>query len=88
MIEAERTDLLFHALADATRRDIIRLALQGEHSVSDVRKDPTALTMIVTSERAAPATADLASSSRRWTVERGGPAHHLLPSETDSISVW
>ena len=29
--EAERTDLLFHALADATRRDIVRLVLEGEH---------------------------------------------------------
>jgi DNA-binding transcriptional ArsR family regulator len=36
--QAERTDLLFHALADATRRDIVRLALQGEHSVSDLAR--------------------------------------------------
>jgi DNA-binding transcriptional ArsR family regulator len=36
--EAERTDLLFHALADATRRDIVRLTLQGEHSVSDLAR--------------------------------------------------
>ena len=35
---AERTDLLFHALADATRRDIVRLVLQGEHSVSDLAR--------------------------------------------------
>jgi len=34
--KTERTDLLFHALADATRRDIVRLALQGEHSVTDL----------------------------------------------------
>jgi DNA-binding transcriptional ArsR family regulator len=34
--EAKRTDLLFHALSDATRRDIVRLVLQGEHSVSDL----------------------------------------------------
>ncbi len=34
----ERTDLLFHALADATRRDIVRLVLQGEHSVSDLAR--------------------------------------------------
>lgn len=31
-------DLLFHALADATRRDIVRLVLQGEHSVSDLAR--------------------------------------------------
>jgi DNA-binding transcriptional ArsR family regulator len=36
--EAERTDLLFHSLADATRRDIVRLVLQGEHSVSDLAR--------------------------------------------------
>jgi DNA-binding transcriptional ArsR family regulator len=36
--EAERTDLLFRALADATRRDIVRLVLQGEHSVSDLAR--------------------------------------------------
>jgi len=36
--ETERTDLLFHALADATRRDIVRLSLQGEHSVSDLAR--------------------------------------------------
>ena len=31
-----RTDLLFHALADPTRRDIVRRVLRGEHSVSDL----------------------------------------------------
>jgi DNA-binding transcriptional ArsR family regulator len=36
--ESERTDLLFHALSDATRRDIVRLVLQGEHSVSDLAR--------------------------------------------------
>ena len=34
----ERTDLLFHALADATRRDIVRVVLHGEHSVSDLAR--------------------------------------------------
>ena len=36
--EAERADLLFHALSDATRRDIVRLVLNGEHSVSDLAR--------------------------------------------------
>jgi len=36
--DEERTDLLFHALADATRRDIVRLVLNGEHSVSDLAR--------------------------------------------------
>ena len=30
----ERTDRLFAALADHTRRDIVRCVMQGEHSVS------------------------------------------------------
>ena len=32
----EETDRLFHALADATRRDIVRRAIGSEHSVSDL----------------------------------------------------
>ncbi len=31
---AERTDQVFHALADATRRDIVVRTLGGDHSVS------------------------------------------------------
>jgi DNA-binding transcriptional ArsR family regulator len=31
-----RADLVFNALADPTRRDIVRRAMQGEHSVSDL----------------------------------------------------
>jgi DNA-binding transcriptional ArsR family regulator len=32
--DEERADALFHALADRTRRDIMRRVLDGEHSVS------------------------------------------------------
>ena len=32
----EQVDLLFHALADATRRDILRRAISNEHSVSNL----------------------------------------------------
>ena len=32
--EEKRADALFHALADRTRRDILRRVLAGEHSVS------------------------------------------------------
>ena len=32
--EEDRTDALFHALSDRTRRDILRRVLVGEHSVS------------------------------------------------------
>ncbi len=33
-VERDDTDRLFHALADATRRDIVERTIQGEHSVS------------------------------------------------------
>ncbi|OZM83791.1 helix-turn-helix transcriptional regulator [Pseudonocardia sp. MH-G8] len=32
--DEERADAMFHALADRTRRDIMRRVLSGEHSVS------------------------------------------------------
>ncbi len=35
---AERADRLFHALADATRREIVALTLTDEHSVSDLAR--------------------------------------------------
>jgi DNA-binding transcriptional ArsR family regulator len=34
LLPDERTDRVFHALADATRRDIVLRALEGEHSVT------------------------------------------------------
>ena len=33
-IDEDRADALFHALADRTRRDIVRRVLTGEHSIS------------------------------------------------------
>ncbi len=38
VVDERRTDLLLHALADSTRRDIVRLVLLGEHSVSDLAR--------------------------------------------------
>ncbi len=38
VVDERRTDLLLHALADSTRRDIVRLVLRGEHSVSDLSR--------------------------------------------------
>jgi DNA-binding transcriptional ArsR family regulator len=34
----QRTDQLFHALADGTRRDIVRRSLTGHHSVSELAR--------------------------------------------------
>jgi DNA-binding transcriptional ArsR family regulator len=40
-------DRLFHALADATRRDIVRRVLDGEESISDLaRRYPMSMTAV------------------------------------------
>ena len=38
MADKQRTDRLFHALADATRRDIVMHVMQGEYSVSTLAR--------------------------------------------------
>jgi DNA-binding transcriptional ArsR family regulator len=38
LMNGDLADQVFHALADATRRDIVALVLQGEHSVSDLAR--------------------------------------------------
>jgi len=43
----DEVDRLFHALADPTRRDIVRRAIGGEHSVSELaRSYPISLTAV------------------------------------------
>lgn len=37
-VARDQTDRIFHALADATRRDIVRRAMQGEYSVSGLAR--------------------------------------------------
>ena len=38
VVDAGRADRIFHALADATRRDIVAVVLQSEQSVSDLAR--------------------------------------------------
>jgi DNA-binding transcriptional ArsR family regulator len=38
MVVDQSVDDLFHALADATRREIVSVVLAGEHSVSDLAR--------------------------------------------------
>lgn len=43
----DEVDRLFHALADATRRDIVRRSVDGAHSVSELaRRYPISLTAV------------------------------------------
>jgi DNA-binding transcriptional ArsR family regulator len=45
--DAERADRIFHALADATRREIVALVLADERSVSDLaRRFPTSFAAV------------------------------------------
>ncbi|MEZ5102111.1 MAG: helix-turn-helix domain-containing protein [Thermoleophilia bacterium] len=45
--DADAVDLLFHALADRTRRDIVAVVLREEHSVSTLaRRYPTSFQAI------------------------------------------
>jgi DNA-binding transcriptional ArsR family regulator len=37
--EQQATNQVFHALADGTRRDIVRRCLQGEHSISTLARN-------------------------------------------------
>jgi DNA-binding transcriptional ArsR family regulator len=46
-LTGERADRVFHALADATRRDIVLRALEGTHSVSALaRRYPVSLAAV------------------------------------------
>ena len=46
-LDDAEVDRLFHALADATRRDLVRRASTGEHSVSELaRHYPISLTAV------------------------------------------
>jgi len=46
-LDDAEVDRLFHALADATRRDLVRRAITGEHSVSELaRHYPISLTAV------------------------------------------
>ncbi len=47
LLTGERADQVFHALADATRRDILAQALVAEHSVSALaRRYPMSITAV------------------------------------------
>jgi DNA-binding transcriptional ArsR family regulator len=84
-VDAERADRVFHALADATRRDIVTVVLGGEKSVSELaRRYPMSFAAVqkhvVVLERAG-----LVTKRRQGREQRVGgnidtlrEAHHLL----------
>ena len=83
--DAERADRIFSALADATRRDIVAVALGGEHSVSDLaRRYPVSFAAVqkyvAVLERAALVTKHRCGREQRVRADPGAlrEAHHLL----------
>ena len=83
--ERDRTDRLFQALADATRRDIVAVVLAGEHSVSDLARRYPMSFAAVQKHVAVLERAELVTKQRhgREQLVRGNAdairrAHHLL----------
>ena len=83
--EHERTDRLFHALADPTRRDIVMRSMQGEHSVSALARSYPMSFAAVQKHVAVLEAAELVTKRRRGreqlvrgNVEAVRDAHGLL----------
>jgi DNA-binding transcriptional ArsR family regulator len=74
--EVHQTDRLFHALADATRRDIVGRTLEGERSVSDLARLYPMSFAAVQKHVAVLADAGLVSKHRRGREQlvRGEPS--------------
>jgi DNA-binding transcriptional ArsR family regulator len=65
LLTGERADQVFHALADATRRDILAQALVGEHSVSALARRYPMSTTAVQKHVAVLEAAELVTKERR-----------------------
>ena len=81
----ERTDRVFRALGDATRRDIVRRTLEGEHSVSALARAYPMSFAAVQKHVAVLEAAGLVTKRRhgreqlvRGEVQALRAAHHLL----------
>jgi DNA-binding transcriptional ArsR family regulator len=82
---ATRADRVFHALADPTRRDIVRRCMIGGHSVSDLARSYPMSFAAVQKHVATLHTAGLVSKERRGRerivhteIAAIHHAHHLL----------
>jgi DNA-binding transcriptional ArsR family regulator len=83
--DEERTDQLFHALADPTRRDIVVRTMRGEHSVSSLARNYEMSFAAVQKHVAVLTRAELVTKRRhgreqlvRGNVARVRDAHRLL----------
>jgi DNA-binding transcriptional ArsR family regulator len=74
----ERTDRLFHALADATRRDIVSRTMGWEHSVSELARSYPMSSAAVQKHVAVPERADL-------VIKRRHGREQLVRGNVDAI---
>jgi len=74
-----RADLIFHALADTTRRDILRRAIQGDRSVSALARDYPISTTAVQKHVAVLERAGLVERTRRGREQ-------LVQSRPDTLA--
>jgi DNA-binding transcriptional ArsR family regulator len=74
-----RADLIFHALADATRRDILRRAIQGDRSVSALAREYPISITAVQKHVAVLERADLVTRTRQGREQ-------LVQSRPDSLA--
>ena len=70
MVVDERTDRIFHALADATRREIVSVVLSGDQSVSDLARRFPMSFAAVQKHVAVLESAGLVSKQRRGREQR------------------
>ncbi len=76
--DADRADALFHALADRTRRDILRRVLAGEHSVSALAQNYSMTFAAVQKHVAVLERAGLVTKRRRGR-------EHLASGEVEAV---
>lgn len=96
MIEREsaehHTDLVFQALADSTRRDIVRLTMHGEYSVSELARRYPMSFAAVQKHVAVLQRAQLVSKQRRGREQmvRGRPdtVHDAAALLDDFAALW
>lgn len=76
VVAQPEVDLLFHALADATRRDIVRRTMEGSYSVSTLARDYPMSFAAVQKHVAVLARAGLVTKQRRGRehLVAGNPA--------------
>jgi DNA-binding transcriptional ArsR family regulator len=89
---SDRLSLTFQALADPTRRQILKRLLQGDATVQDL-SEPLPITQPAVSKHlkvleAAGLVERRAEAQRRWASIRGGPLKDVIVWTTEFQRLW